>query len=342
MPAVKAKLKNLVQKKAAPKGKDNPWRLPAQNAFAALGMDVEDSDERSASASEHGSESSNKSSSEPPAVSTHPVDSPFLTHATVSRDDVDDSSHPWQTVRKPQRGGSDDSYKFGRPADVRNTDWNADKQKRRQSMHGVSTNETTLIIGNGKYANISRKYDHRIGPRTFDGIPFTDIRPGTMIFHYDVRPILGKEPVGDDRKLVFEVEKSKWLRKGRFWLVVSFHDDHIVEVPIYTYNDTGLERKPDRVKEYYNSVKAPWSTEFTNHSPNQKVLGIDSLRNQDESLRETMVVNVTEPVSHTVDADWNRRVVGRLSKESTEELLQRVKSFIGMTSIPDIEGSPRL
>lgn len=321
---MKATFKKLATKKAEP---IQAWSSPPRNRFNVLDLDIEETDSTSTAPSHQDGRVSDTSynAAATPAKTFNTQPS---SDAPVSEGETNCNTHDWQLVSRSRQRGSDEPpiERTNRPTDVTSVDWNAEKQRRRRTVHSPLTQ---ISLNSGRYSE-RRRPEHRTGARTRDGIPLSDIRPGVMLFRFDIRPsITNTKP--DDRKLVFDFEGVQWLRKGRYWLVLSFHGDHIIELPIYTFNDQGLKQKSAWAKEFYNSVKPPWAVDFVNQSPNQQMLEIESLERIDESLRTTMCVNVSEPIARTVDADWGSRLVGRLSNMATEELLRRAKAFVGTT-----------
>lgn len=231
----------------------------------------------------------------------------------------------WTVAGTHRNRNRDQTHTANPVSDVRQVNWrapNGGTLATRQNIGRTIGTQRTRVTQQSRMT-------YRGGPRTRNGILLADIYPGVIMWRYDKRPCLDPNIKNDDPRVFFDGDGMKWLRKGRFWVVIYRCRDHVTELPIYTYNDKGLEKKPEAVKANYNSIKPPNTTNYVNQSPNQKVLDIGWVKSATENLRKTMVVHVTEPISRDIDVE--SRVVGGLNGEALKEILCRAKEPVGTT-----------
>ncbi|KXT09164.1 hypothetical protein AC579_7299 [Pseudocercospora musae] len=88
---------------------------------------------------------------------------------------------------------------------------------------------------------------------TKGGVKFADQQVGTIMWRYDFKPIKGHptKEAGDEGTVC--VHGVWYYVNGRFWIIIMRHEDSVVEVPILTHKDTGLEKVPKaKHNEYLN------------------------------------------------------------------------------------------
>ncbi|KAK5124937.1 hypothetical protein LTR85_001127 [Meristemomyces frigidus] len=179
------------------------------------------------------------------------------------------------------------------------------------------------------------KGTHRPGPRTKAGVLHADQKDGTIVFRWDVRPFPSKK-VPDTDPRIFYQNGTRYLKKGRYWLVVKATGKTVWEAPIYTNNDTGLLLVPRKFwKQYFSLLPHGMPLEgFKNQSPSNKVASIDwmSVDEKDgtmrgRKMRNTMVVHFSEIMVRSIDlADV--RIVGALSDFTTSYACEKARDFV--------------
>lgn len=147
--------------------------------------------------------------------------------------------------------------------------------------------------------------------RTRHGLRVGDISPGTIVF------IRGDS--FDDG------------RKSRYYIIVARAHGHIDVVPIYTYNNFGLEGKSLAQKAFHNSVKPFGAENFANQSPSQQVLELQWVAEDPRQLRLTSVAHVLQRETISVDAPL--QILARLTDTSLDVLVRRCDTFRGRESI---------
>ncbi|KAK5127691.1 hypothetical protein LTR08_004336 [Meristemomyces frigidus] len=172
------------------------------------------------------------------------------------------------------------------------------------------------------------------GPKTKSGVAFAEQNPASCVWHWDYRPVLKRMISVTDPEYKFLItapDGSVWFKKGRFWIIVARTKYTVTEVPIYTYDNHGLENKLEEVKWEYLSLKPLKIVSdqlFVNQVPSHPVLEITSTKDPQEKLRATMVVHYTEIITRNVNVD-DLRYVGEISDAANETLQDYVKKHIG-------------
>lgn len=190
-----------------------------------------------------------------------------------------------------------------------------------QPAHNMATRNSRMFA-------YGSKFPHLKGARTLGGVSLDKIKPGVIMWRLDTRPCSDPNIQSDDPGLFFGPAGEKYHRKGRYWVVLYRCRDHVMEVPIYTFKNTGLARKPEKLRDTYNSIQPPNNSGFVNQNPGQMVLEIANVVSENESFRNTMVVHLNEIWSHSNDV-LEARVVAELTVKSTDELIRRTRAFIG-------------
>ncbi|KAI7184738.1 hypothetical protein KC363_g7553 [Hortaea werneckii] len=193
------------------------------------------------------------------------------------------------------------------------SDWRRpDSRTVRERIAGATTIRTS-----------TRKWTWKPGPRTKGGVLHADLKEGTIVWHWDIRPCESDFIPDSDKRVFFKTDGSKWLKKGRYWLIVGRTDEKLWEIPIYTNGNTGLAKVPGQNKREYFSIrpKHVQRESFVNQSPTNQVVSVawmadaeDQLRVQ--RLRETMVAHFHEVFIRDINEE-PIRVVGAIRKEDT-------------------------
>lgn len=168
------------------------------------------------------------------------------------------------------------------------------------------------------------------GHSTIHGIPLSALYAGIITWHLDKRPCLDPSILASDSRIFTDQDGLRWLRKGRYWVIIARTRETVTEAPIYSYGDKGLTGKDPSVVDFeeFNSVRPPNVVDFTNQSPNQEVLQIEWLEKDDEKLRATIVVHVTEAITRSINVG-EVRVVGGMTGPSTATFVRRVREVVG-------------
>ncbi|KAI7367978.1 hypothetical protein KC354_g2997 [Hortaea werneckii] len=177
----------------------------------------------------------------------------------------------------------------------------------------------------------SAKWTWKPGPRTKSGVLHSDLKEGTIIWHWDIRPYKGRLIPDSDSRILFKDDGSKSLKKGRYWLIVGRTEEKLWEVPIYTNGNTGLAKVPSPQKKEYFSIrpKHVQPEKFVNQSPTNLVVSVDWMGEKDDQLegqklRETMVAHFHEVFIRDINEE-PIRVVGAIRKEDTWAACEKAK-----------------
>lgn len=186
-----------------------------------------------------------------------------------------------------------------------------------------------------RYGASSRRTTYVRGLRTRSGVGFAEQNPGVIVWHWDHRVIHNHGNTSESdpiRKFLIQgPDGGWWIKKGRYWIIVSRTRYTVTEIPLYTYDDEGLKNKINEIKWEYLSVKPIRTTNgrlFSNQNPDNPVLEIASMKREEEEMRATMVARFTEPFTRDVDVD-DLRYVGNLSFQAAMTLVEKVKGNIG-------------
>lgn len=183
-----------------------------------------------------------------------------------------------------------------------------------------------------RYRSDSRNYAHRRGPKTPRGVFYDDLYPGVIIWCWDIRtcPDATKFPTW-----YIYVEKGKqMMKKGRYFVIVKKVDlgNGKFELGlngIYTNNDTGLENTHEFNHHKYFSL-CPMEIDvddFENLNSDNPVLQIKwkpQPRNANEAdlTRLTMTVNWSKLFKRDIHIE-ELRIVGILTDESRDALCSK-------------------
>ncbi|KAI7660603.1 hypothetical protein KC318_g9979 [Hortaea werneckii] len=180
----------------------------------------------------------------------------------------------------------------------------------------------------------TKKWTWKPGPRTKGGILHGDLKEGTIVWHWDIRPCESDFIPDSDKRVFFKSDGSKWLKKGRYWLIVGRTEETLWEVPIYTNGNTGLSKVPGRNKREYFSIrpKHVQSESFVNQSPTNDFVSVDWMASGEDKLRgqqlrETMVAHFHEVFARDINEE-PIRVVGAIRKEDTQAACEKVKPHL--------------
>ncbi|KAI7230972.1 hypothetical protein KC330_g6660 [Hortaea werneckii] len=175
------------------------------------------------------------------------------------------------------------------------------------------------------------KWTWKPGPRTKSGVLHANLKGGTIIWHWDIRPYKSKLIPDRNSRIFVKDDGSKWLKKGRYWLIVGRTEETLWEVPIYTDGNTGLAKVPGHNKREYFSIrpKHMQSESFVNQSPTNEVVSVDWMASGEEKLRgqklrETMVAHFHEVFARDINEE-PIRVVGAIRKEDTQAACEKAK-----------------
>ncbi|KAK4579970.1 hypothetical protein LTR86_000172 [Recurvomyces mirabilis] len=170
---------------------------------------------------------------------------------------------------------------------------------------------------------------YRPGPRTTNGVLHANLIQGTIIWHWDIRPYRSMSIPDSDSRIIKNPDGTMSLKKGRYWLIVGSTSKTIWEVPIYTNNDTGLQKVPPRHhKDYFSLCPKGMSTDtFPNQSSTNKVISIDWLDANDgqmrgNAMRTTMVAHVAEVMTRDINEE-PVRIVGAIAEADIEVVCQK-------------------
>ncbi|KAI6868789.1 hypothetical protein KC323_g2946 [Hortaea werneckii] len=201
------------------------------------------------------------------------------------------------------------------------SDWRKpDSRTIRERIAGATTIRTS-----------TRKWTWKPGPRTRGGVLHADLKEGTIVWHWDIRRCESDFIPDSDKRVFFKDDGSKWLKKGRYWLIVGRTDEKLWEIPIYTNSNTGLARVAGRNKREYFSIrpKHVQSGDFVNQSPTNQVVSVDWMADGEDQvrgqqLRETMVAHFYEVFARDINEE-PIRVVGAIRKEDTLAACEKAK-----------------
>ncbi|KAI7217193.1 hypothetical protein KC333_g4366 [Hortaea werneckii] len=178
------------------------------------------------------------------------------------------------------------------------------------------------------------KWTWKPGPRTKSGVLHANLKEGTIIWHWDIRPYKGKLIPDSDSRIFFKDDGSKWLKKGRYWLIVGRTEEKLWEVPIYTNGNTGLAKVPSPQKKEYFSIrpKHVQLESFVNQSPTNLFVSVDWMGEREDQLRgqklrETMVAHFHEVFARDINEE-PIRVVGAIRKEDTQAACEKAKPHL--------------
>ncbi|KAK4549445.1 hypothetical protein LTR36_006442 [Oleoguttula mirabilis] len=232
----------------------------------------------------------------------------------------------WEPSKPTRRSGRKNTV--GK-TNIPNGNWNGHKEDAKgTTLIGKSVRHGTRR-SNGFTANTRLMR----GRRTRSGVAFADQNPGSCVWHYDYRPVLHRNIGEGDPQFKYIIQApdgSKWIKKGRFWIIIARTRYTVTEVPVYSYDDTGLENKPETKSEYpsLKALKIVDDKLFVNQSPENPVLAFEAMRNPDEEMRATMMVHYTEAITRDVDVD-DLRYVGNITFHDGEVLQKYAKDHIG-------------
>ncbi|GAB1741988.1 hypothetical protein NU219Hw_g7385t1 [Hortaea werneckii] len=172
------------------------------------------------------------------------------------------------------------------------------------------------------------------GPRTKSGVLHANLKEGTIIWHWDIRPYNGGLIPDNDSRIFFKDDGSKWLKKGRYWLIVGRTEEKLWEVPIYTNGNTGLVKVPSPQKKEYFSIrpKHVHSESFVNQSPTNEFVSVDWMASGEDQLRgqklrETMVAHFHEVFVRDINEE-PIRVIGAIRKEDTWAACEKARPHL--------------
>lgn len=270
--------------------------------------------------------SAGKETAEPQEVVTLPAVSSRLSHMSINACvpiDLDEGG--WE-VHKNRRYGR--KHTTAARSSIPPVDWNTHKAETTRTTYiGKSVRKYQASVGTGK-----TRFVH--GFRTRSGVPYAQQSPGKVVWHRDYRNLVGRNVAPADieyKHLVTASDGSQWIKKSRYFVILARTKHTVPEVPVYSYDDCGLENKKDDVEGEYLSLKAPKLTEdtsFVNQIPEHPVLEVASLAKRDEVMRATKVVHYTEVVSRDIDVE-DLRLVADISCEANETLQKYVKGHLG-------------
>lgn len=184
--------------------------------------------------------------------------------------------------------------------------------------------------------NLNRlKSSFRPGPRTISGQLYEDLIPGTVIWHYDVRPLYGHPQ--SPGLIIFEDDQGRQMtKKGRYFVIVenlipAGDSFEVNEVAIFTNQDTGLQPvNPANHYKYFSVCPEHIDVDdFKNLSPTNPVLKIDWMHprrfDENQKLRSTMVLNWYQLRKTDINLP-EMRIIGILDNASREVLCNKVLS----------------
>ena len=122
---------------------------------------------------------------------------------------------------------------YNRPSSIVHTQTMLNGNWRDRTSNGVANNLQTTRTRNHRTASRRTGYTHIPGPRLRSGVPFIDQNPGTIVWHWDIRPCHTRNIQDDDPRIVIGPDGSGWLKKGRFWMITSRTRHRVSEIPIY-------------------------------------------------------------------------------------------------------------
>jgi len=140
---------------------------------------------------------------------------------------------------------------------------------------------------------------------------------GMIVHHVDLHYFPNNNAPQHQRNVVDLPRGGQVLKKYRMFLVVGRLGNRVRECPIFTYGDRGLRDRDEATWREYCSIRPPLipAEEFTNQSPNNKVLGIERLHWRGR-LSESMVVHLSDVRSR--DSDAGVTVKGTILPECRE------------------------
>lgn len=149
---------------------------------------------------------------------------------------------------------------------------------------------------------------------------------GTIVRHQHVEKYDPEKPIPAGWEEFMDKNGMMKIRKRRYWIVIGNADDKIVEVAIYTNDNTGLRKKPKRRHHEYLGL-CPYQSNgqpYENPVPKHEVLSIGSMMDahKHELQRVTMVVNFKEEHTRSIDQD-DLVIIGKLDEASNRVLLRR-------------------
>ncbi|OQN98360.1 hypothetical protein B0A48_15627 [Cryoendolithus antarcticus] len=181
-------------------------------------------------------------------------------------------------------------------------------------------------VGYGKHLD-RRSSTYVPGQRTICGHSIDVIQPSVMTWHMD-RHVFPKDKriiVLEGGKLEVLASGEQVLHKGRYWIVLGVDGNKLVEVPIYTFDDKGLEGVSREEHHEYAEIRPPHLSHdaFISKNKHNSVLGIAKLY-QPQRLRETMLAHVAKPQICDLSKTASRRVA-MMDPESFEVLKRLVE-----------------
>ncbi|KXT02384.1 hypothetical protein AC578_236 [Pseudocercospora eumusae] len=215
--------------------------------------------------------------------------------------------------------------------DARNTLANHDVEKTRNvkaaqewvRQNARVNNDLTngKVIGKNGVQNGEQK-------ATNGGVKFADQQVGTIMWRFDFKPLTGhptKEP-GDEGTTCI---RGVWYYdNGRFWIIIIRNEDSVVEVPILTHKDTGLEKVPKAKHNEYLNLKPKNASKNYKPQNNKPILEIATDYGKMKINRETMVVRIALPDSRELDRDELIKV-GALGRASVKVLVDEFNKIVG-------------
>ena len=179
--------------------------------------------------------------------------------------------------------------------------------------------------------------EYRPGPRTPGGCLYDDLNPGTIVWHWDIRPRFNAEQVALGWTAVEDAEGRAMIQKGRYYVIVENLPRvpgkfEVMEAPVYTNNNTGMRLIPAAQHGEHFSL-CPLNiheSRFENLVPQNPLSKIDWIRTKPGSgehskmKRLTMLVRWSDVKKFDLNIE-EVRVVGALDDDSRDALCQKIE-----------------
>ena len=176
--------------------------------------------------------------------------------------------------------------------------------------------------------------DFRSGSRTPGGYLYQDLKPGTIVWHRDIRQLFNAATVPHGWTIVKNANDRAMIQKGRYWIIVenlpSSEDRfEVKEVAIYSNGDTGLQFTPiERHHEYFSLCpRHVHESRFENRVPKNPLLKIDWMRSKpgehSKLQRSTMLVHWPDVQKFDLNIN-DMRLIGAIGDASQKALCYKV------------------
>lgn len=239
----------------------------------------------------------------------------------------------------------------------RHPDPNLGRQKTRKAKAIIAEADAKRVKKNQTRTQVQRddQYRRRVGGTTIGrhrtatiiitstllhGIPFLSQIPGLIIWHKDTKPLPpnSSKKLGDPGVWAHPLTGTIFETKGRYWIIFAHHYRGTEQVKILTRGGKGMDGIPEQeFMEYLNLQPFGMSDEkYKKQNPGTPTLKIAGEMGRRRMNRAEMVVRISQKVRFDFAID-ELEVVGALTQESLDVLVESIKSLEGRNSLDEEE-----